>query len=817
MDTERDMSSSEIPERRESDGVVVKPVAGFRRFVLTCMPTGLQGKLVLILVVLTVSAVMISSGHARYKQRLFVLERAQQRAVDDLGQVGGNIRSVLQWVLRDLLVLRDLPQLRSLLEAETDSDRGPALRDVERAFFSLADHHRIFHQVRFLDAHGRETVRVNFGADGAHLVPVAQLQDKGDRYYFQESIRLDHGQVYISPFDLNVEQGEIERPFVPAIRFATPVVDRQGNKRGVIVLNVLGSAVLHQLESRQRAGKHGERYYLLNRDGYYLYHPDQTRTFGFMFDVLSTIGRDEPGLGSWIGREESGMAIRRSVATGKKTLFAFRRIPVAPVTLPVHAGADRFPAGPTSSGIVTDYWVLLTAVDDAELLVGFREYVRSFLPFTLLLLVLCVVVATLVAQSMSRPVVSLARAAGRIQDGDLSARATIYTRDEMGTFGRQFNAMAAKLEHSITMLRQSEAKYRRIFENARDCIFVTDRNCRIIDLNDAGRELLGIAAGVEPGRLTMDCCAGGGALRDVAPVLEQCLDKSGYVKEFETRLTRPDGETRTCLLTASGRYDESGHLVGFEGILRDITARRRQEEVEREFRKRLQEEIVLAEERERRHIGQVLHEEMAQDLALVNLKLREAEQGLCPVRQAEGREEAVCVSGTLGRMRQLVGRMIIQIRSMIFDLYPVILDDQGLVAAMHWYGDNFRRRTGITVTIYDSGRRPRLSRSREIYLFRAFKELIHNAWKHAGISEVVVTVKEKAQCLRLIVDDDGAGFDPAEKLGRTQAITGIGLFAIRQWTTTIGGTMAIESEPGRGVRVVIEVPLEKSGEEETSS
>ena len=126
--------------------------------------------------------------------------------------------------------------------------------------------------------------------------------------------------------------------------------------------------------------------------------------------------------------------------------------------------------------------------------------------FTLLLVAICVIVAVLVAWNFSRPIISLAAAASEIQKGDLSARATVYTRDDMGKFGHLFNAMATNLESTIARLKRSESKYRHLFENSQDCIFVTDDCCHIIDLNEAGRELFGVGKGTIPESLSVGCC-----------------------------------------------------------------------------------------------------------------------------------------------------------------------------------------------------------------------------------------------------------------------------------------------------------------------
>jgi len=196
------------------------------------MLTSLRGKLILIFVVLTVSAVAISSGYARYMQRQFALDRAKERASVDLQLISSDIHSALGWIMRDLLVLRDLPSLQLAINAGNNDQRQAALAAVRKEFLSMAAHHQIFQQIRFLDRTGHEIIRVNARAGKTWLTPVEKLQDKSNRYYFQAAAALKQGQVYISPMDLNIEQGLIERPIMPVIRYATPdIFGVQRNKK----------------------------------------------------------------------------------------------------------------------------------------------------------------------------------------------------------------------------------------------------------------------------------------------------------------------------------------------------------------------------------------------------------------------------------------------------------------------------------------------------------------------------------------------------------------------------------------------------------
>ena len=122
-------------------------------------------------------------------------------------------------------------------------------------------------------------MRVNFTANGAVIVPDADLQPKGERYYFRDSIRLGADEIYVSPLDLNIEHSQIEIPFKPMLRLGTPVFDTAGDKRGVVMLNVFGKQLLDDFRRAMGEARHAM---LVNRDGDWLSHPDPQKEWGFM-------------------------------------------------------------------------------------------------------------------------------------------------------------------------------------------------------------------------------------------------------------------------------------------------------------------------------------------------------------------------------------------------------------------------------------------------------------------------------------------------------------------------------------------------------
>ena len=140
-----------------------------------------------------------------------------------------------------------------------------------------------FDQIRILDINGMEKVRVDLSNENkAVVVPENQLQDKSDRYYFKESLVMDNNTVYISPLDLNVENGRIEFPLNPVIRVSKAIYDDFDSKIGFLIMNQKYNSVFNEID---KLNEHeGDQLYLLNNEGYYLHHPDKLKTYGFMID-----------------------------------------------------------------------------------------------------------------------------------------------------------------------------------------------------------------------------------------------------------------------------------------------------------------------------------------------------------------------------------------------------------------------------------------------------------------------------------------------------------------------------------------------------
>lgn len=256
-------------------------------------------------------------------------------------------------VIADLRVLAETPDLLHYLDGGARVPRD----DLSHQMLVIAKEARRYDQLRYIDIKGREVVRINFNSGRPVIVPQAALQDKSTRYFFRDTIKLGRGEVYVSPLDLNIEHGEIEQPFKPMIRFGTPVFDREGRKRGVLILNYFGQdAIEHFLGIMSDGGLRGAM--LLNSDGYWLSAPDAEDEWGFMFGrAEKTFGHRHPQAWREIASKDKG-----EVET-EEGLFVYDT--VYPLQAELHSSSgSAMPHAPSSHEIAASeyYWKVISFV-----------------------------------------------------------------------------------------------------------------------------------------------------------------------------------------------------------------------------------------------------------------------------------------------------------------------------------------------------------------------------------------------------------------------------------------------------------------------
>jgi PAS domain S-box-containing protein len=268
---------------------------------------------------------------------------------------------------------------------------------------------------------------------------------------------------------------------------------------------------------------------------------------------------------------------------------------------------------------------------------------------------------------------------------------------------------------------------------------------------------------------------------------------------FEVAHRRKDGTVLPLEVNAS--IVQWGDRQVILSMAIDVTERKKAENQVAAYQRRLRAmgtRLALAEENERRRIAADLHDDVAQSLALVKIKLqslRAAHPDTAPA--------------TMEEIESMVGHAAFSTRSLLFDLSPPPLYELGLEAAVEWLAEKIQAGHKLPVAVEDDRQAKPLSEETRGILFRAVRELLYNTVKHANARQVRVAISRENPHIRVEVADDGTGFTPDKSHPHHDASGGFGLFHIRELLDYVGGSMKIHSEPGCGTRVILLAPLNK--------
>lgn len=252
------------------------------------------------------------------KENLIKVQSNETRMLED------KIKVIFKYLFSDLAPLANGAPFAHHRDYSSPSFR----RETESLFVSFLESKSFaWDQIRFLGMDGKEIVRVDRTRTGTWIVPTDRLQDKSDRYYFKESLRLQKGDFYLSPFDLNMEFGSIEIPWKPMIRFSTPVMGPGGKQVGVLVANYLGENLLSEIKTWHTHTSDSDRgiehqLFLLNDSGFYLNHENSGKNWGFHFPEKEKTRFQDDYPTSWEDMKEKNSA----VFTNRDGILVFTRI-----------------------------------------------------------------------------------------------------------------------------------------------------------------------------------------------------------------------------------------------------------------------------------------------------------------------------------------------------------------------------------------------------------------------------------------------------------------------------------------------------------
>ncbi|MFN0071409.1 MAG: histidine kinase [Chloroflexota bacterium] len=439
--------------------------------------------------------------------------------------------------------------------------------------------------------------------------------------------------------------------------------------------------------------------------------------------------------------------------------------------------------------------------------------------------------ATILTYLLTRPILELVDVVDAVGQGQLSQRARIRARDEVGRLSAAFNGMIESLERSQIELQRSHGEVvRRNQElstlntiaaivsrssSLRDVLEESLRTVLNVTRLDHGRYYVREAndrlTGVTAQRTTLSP-----SIQDTeAWVLGERASETFQTGHFGMRviarrvlITIPlvVGDRVLGVLALGGPVSETpsdddqrllqavGSQIGMSIEKAQLWEQLQEKE---QVRAGLLQKVISAQEEERKRIARELHDETSQMLTslAVGLKL------------LEGTPDQDRMRAHAAELRELAASTIRAVHTLAFELRPSVLDDLGLVAAVGRYCRSLQQR-GLDVDFHVAGMEDtRLAPETEIAVYRIIQEALTNVVRHSEATEASVVLERRAHSILAIVEDNGRGFNVDQLLDSSMRDRSLGLYGMHERAALVGATLTIESSLGNGASVFVETPI----------
>ena len=344
-------------------------------------------------------------------------------------------------------------------------------------------------------------------------------------------------------------------------------------------------------------------------------------------------------------------------------------------------------------------------------------------------------------------------------------------------------------------LRESEEKFRKIFEAIPDLFFLVTSEGTILDYKGKEEELF-----VPPEKFLNKKIEGifseditklilnsiKNTLNSREPnIIEYDLLIKGEIRYYEARIL----------------YFSKNHVAVFA---RDITERKRADAELMKSQKRLRllsAQIMDAQEKERSRLSKELHDQFGHDLALLKFKTRSIKNQLL--------KPSSLLKKDFEEVMHFIDQIIENVRGFARDLRPAILEDLGLSASLRWEVENFSNQKSVKISLDMDDIDSHFSHEAQIHLYRIFSEALTNVFKHSQAENVLISLKREKNRVVFFVEDDGKGIDTNKFSGGEASENGIGIAIMRERAQLLSGTLEIISQPEKGFKLKFIFPLEK--------
>ncbi len=753
---------------------------------------GLRGKVTLGLAFILVISLLVTSLSSYLQSQQVAERKAIELEKNKLDVLNHIIQGSLKSHQNTLLTLKEVPALQAILRAQLNNGVDPQSGDsltiwkkrLQSIFLAFLANNTEYLQIRYIDHKGNEIVRVQIDKfNQIEVVSDDLLQNKANELYVIQTLKMPHDQVYFSNVSLNREHGVIQVPHQPVLRLAAPVLSENNQVQGIIVINLATEKLFADIKLINQ----GTSQFMVDERGNYILHNQTEKTFGEDKGLNYIFQKDYPQLASLSNENDQFMRRFNDV----EEILGFDKIYFSPF--------DK-----------TRYWLLVQRVPEHVVFADIQASLNQMLLVGLgigiisLALIMCFVSRRIIA-----PVLNLAEAAERLQEGDLSIRLnTSSVHDEFRILYGMINTFTIK-QQSFTAKLQQEIetqtdKLSAIIENVVDGIITIDNKGKIKTFNQAARTMFGYDNAEVIGQ----------NIKMLVP--EQHYSEHGnYINnKLATKIKKNIGigceivgirkngsEFPLDLAVSEVKINNTEHYIG---ITRDITERKRIELMQKEFISTVSHEL--------RTPLTSISGSLSLILGGVTGELSDKTRSLITIANNNSKRLVHLINDILDIEKISEGKM--QFDFAVTDLTPLV--KQSLEE-----NKGYAEKLNVRFKLINEPQEEILVRVDKQRLQQGISNLLSNAAKYSPTEEQIdIKIEQIGENIRISVHDNGKGipeefrskifnrFAQADSSDtRQKGGTGLGLNITQAIVLKHKGSIGFSCDKGKGTTFYIDLPL----------
>lgn len=387
-----------------------------------------------------------------------------------------------------------------------------------------------------------------------------------------------------------------------------------------------------------------------------------------------------------------------------------------------------------------------------------------------------VILSLILSKSITTPLEKLQKGAEEVAKGNLDYKIEGGDRkDEIGMLTEAFNKMVQELKKSQEELKESERKYRELFEGSKDAVYITTKDGKILDINKAGEELFGYTKEEIIKMNARDMYL----RKEDRERFQRKIERNGFVKDYEVKFKRKDGKILDCLLTSSAKRNSKGEVVGYYGIIRDVT------KIKEAERKIDAYNVLMRHDINNRNQIAIGYLEILRDMDLTEEQKEYVDRILKVVKASQNLLDRVRTLNKAREKHKLVRKDIEELVRKAIREYAHAAVKKGIKISYNG--------KGIDVMADDMAE-------------NIFSNLLENAITHSGCSKIAITVEEENDFCKVSIEDDGRGIPEELKdslflfgvKGKDSPGSGLGLHLVKTIVEGYGGFIKVRDREGGG-------------------